>query len=489
MASPPTQKPHAVCIPYPSQGHISPVLKLAKYLHFRGFHITFVNTEFNHQRLLKSIGSVKAIDDFQFETIPDGLPPSDSDSTQDIPSLCASVRVNCLDSFVDLITRLNNSPDLPNVSCIISDGAMSFTVKAAEQLNIPEVVFFTISACGFVGYAYYAELVERGLVPLKDETDLTNGYLDTPVDWIPGMEGIMRLKDFPSFMRTTDPEATMLTVNIEHVSLASRANGLILNTFEDLEPNVLKTIRSTYPHEVFTIGPIHLLEHQIQESESKSIGSSLWKEDASCLEWLNQWEPNSVVYVNYGSIAVMTAHQLTELAWGLANSKHPFLWIIRPDIVSGDSAKVPQEFLEETKGRGMIASWCQQEQVLAHSSIGVFLTHSGWNSTMESISEGIPMICLPSHAEQQTNCRYVCTEWANGSEIDAADVKKDEVERLVREMLDEDKGKEMRKKALDWKEKAQSSVKPGGSSYVNIERLINHVLLENSNAVSETKAN
>ncbi|KAI3850322.1 hypothetical protein MKW92_036132 [Papaver armeniacum] len=487
MGSLATQKPHAICIPYPAQGHISPMLKLAKYLHFRGFHITFVNTEFNHQRFLKSRGSGNAIDDFQFETIPDGLPPSDSDSTQDIPSLCASVRVNCLAPFVDLVTRLNDSPDVPNVSCIISDGAMSFTVKAAEQLNIPEVVFFTTSACGFIGYVYYAELVERGLVPLKDESDLTNGYLDTPVDWIPGMEGIMRLKDFPTFIRTTDREATMLTVNIEHTSLALRAKGVILNTFEDLEPKVLKTIRSTYP-EVLTIGPLHLLGHQIPESESKSIGSSLWKEDASCLEWLNQWEPNSVVYVNFGSITVMTAQQLTEFAWGLANSKHPFLWIIRPDMVSGDSAKVPEEFLEETKGRSMIASWCQQEQVLAHSSIGGFLTHSGWNSTLESISEGIPMICWPFFAEQQTNCRYVCTEWANGSEIDA-DVKKDEVERLVRELMDEEKGKEMRKKALDWKEKAQSAVKPGGSSYMNIERLINHVLLGNSNAVAETNAN
>ncbi|OVA18812.1 UDP-glucuronosyl/UDP-glucosyltransferase [Macleaya cordata] len=483
MGSLAAQKPHAICIPYPAQGHISPMLKLAKYLHFRGFHITFVNTEFNHQRLVKSRGSdsVNILDDFRFETIPDGLPPSDPDVTQDIPSLCNSVRKNCLVPFRDLINRLNDSSDVPNVTCIVSDGVMSFTLQAAEELDIPEVVFFTTSACGFIGYVYYAELVKRGYVPLKDESYLTNGYLDTPIDWIPGMEGIIRLKDFPTFIQTTDPDAIMLNYNIEQTRNALRAKGLILNTFDDLEPKVLKTIRSKFP-EVFTIGPLQLMGRQIPESKLKSVGSSLWKEETGCLDWLNQWEPNSVVYVNFGSITVMTAQQLSEFAYGLANSKHPFLWIIRPDMVSGENAKLPEEFVEETKGRGMLASWCPQEQVLSHPSIGGFLTHSGWNSTIESISEGVPMICWPFFAEQQTNCRYVCTEWAIGSEIDS-NVKRDEVEKLVRELMEEEKGRDMRKKALDWKEKAQLAIKPGGSSYMNLERLINQVLLGKSSSV------
>ena len=99
----------------------------------------------------------------------------------------------------------------------------------------------------------------------------------------------------------------------------------------------------------------------------------------------------------------MTNEQLVEFAWGLANSKQDFLWIIRPDLVKGVSAVLPEEFLEETRERGKLASWCPQEKVLGHSAVGGFLTHCGWNSTIESISSGVPMICWPFFADQQTN--------------------------------------------------------------------------------------
>lgn len=165
------EKPHAVCIPYPAQGHINPMLKLAKLLHHRGFHITFVNTEFNQNRLLKSRGpdSVKGLPSFRFETIPDGLPPSDADATQDIPSLCVSTRKTCLAPFKNLLSKLNDtdSSNVPPVTCVVSDGVMSFTLDAAKELGIPDVLFWTTSACGFMGYAHYHQLIEKGYIPLK----------------------------------------------------------------------------------------------------------------------------------------------------------------------------------------------------------------------------------------------------------------------------------------------------------------------------------
>lgn len=163
------QRPHAVVIPYPAQGHISPLLKLAKLLHSRGFYITFVNSEFNHNRLLRSRGpaSVAGLPDFRFRAIPDGLPPSDKDATQDIPQLCASILENGLPPFLELINTINRSPDCPDVTCIVSDGHMSFTLDAADRLCIPEVYFFTTSACGFWAYCNVAQLIQRGLCPLK----------------------------------------------------------------------------------------------------------------------------------------------------------------------------------------------------------------------------------------------------------------------------------------------------------------------------------
>ncbi|GLT93789.1 hypothetical protein SLE2022_115630 [Rubroshorea leprosula] len=471
------EKPHAVCIPYPAQGHINPMLKLAKLLHHRGFHITFVNTEFNHKRLLKSRGSdsLNGLPSFRFDTIPDGLPPTDVDATQDIPSLCESTRRTCLAPFKELLRKLNDpSSDNPPVSCIVSDGVMSFTLDAAQELGLPEVLFWTTSACGFLGYLHFRHLIERGYTPLEDESYLTNGYLDTVIDWIPGMKGI-RLKDLPSFLRTTDPNFFMLDFILGETERAKRASAVVLNTFDALENGALSALSSMLPP-VFSVGPLPLLLNQVHDNDLEQIGSNLWREEPECLRWLDSKEPNSVVYVNFGSITVMTSNQLIEFAWGLANSNQTFLWIIRPDMVVGDAAILPPEFVTKTKNRGLLATWCPQEQVLSHPAIGGFLTHSGWNSTLESISAGVPMICWPFFAEQQTNCRFCCTEWEIGMEINS-DVKRDEVERLVRELMEEEKGREMKRKALEWKRMAEAAAaSPSGSSAMNLDKVIKEVL-------------
>ncbi|XP_042495867.1 7-deoxyloganetin glucosyltransferase-like [Macadamia integrifolia] len=472
------KKPHAVCIPYPAQGHINPMLKLAKLLHHRGFYITFVNTEFNHKRLLKSRGSdsLKGLPDFQFQTIPDGLPPSDIDATQDIPALCQSTSTTCLVPFRNLLSKLNTTPHIPPVTCVVSDGAMSFTLQAAEEIGVPEVLLWTTSACGFLAYLHYPHLMDRGFTPLKDASYLSNGYLDTPLDWIPGMNGI-RLKDIPTFVRTTNPDDVMLDFVKGEVGRAYKASAIILNTFEILEKDVVDALSTMLPR-VYTIGPLPLMLDQIKDDRLSSIGSNLWKEESECLEWLDSKEPSSVVYVNFGSITVMTPQQLVEFAWGLANSNHTFLWIIRPDLVAGDSAVLPSEFVSQTKERGMLSSWCPQEKVLNHPAIGGFLTHSGWNSTLESICGGVPMVCWPFFADQQTNCRYSCTHWGIGTEMDN-NVKRDEVEKLVRELMEGDKGKEVKTKAMVWKKKAEEATSPDGSSLLNFDNLVDEILLSN----------
>ncbi|KAI3685307.1 hypothetical protein L6452_34549 [Arctium lappa] len=411
------QKPHAVCIPFPAQGHINPMFKLAKILHSRGFYITFVNTEFNHRRLLKVLGSdtLNRHPSFKFETIPDGLPPPENfDVTQDIPSLSKSTSETCLEPLKKLLSKLNDTTTMPPVSCIVSDGAMSFTLDAADELGIPEVLFWTTSACGFLAYVHYNTLMEKGLFPLKDSADLTNGYLDTILDCIPSMKDI-RLKDMPSFVRSTDPDEFMVKFALQETIRAKKASAIIINTFEELEHDVLNELYSIYPH-VYSIGPLHILENNMVNNDLQLLGSSLWKEETECLEWLDSKESNSVVYVNFGSIAVMTPQQLVEFSWGLANSNQTFLWVIRPDLVSGDSPMLPPEFLVATKDRG-------------------------------------------------------CNQWGIAMEIDS-DVDRKQVEKLVRLLMVEKKGEDMRRMARVWKKKAESM-----SSLLNIDNLINQVLL------------
>ena len=170
-----TTKPHAVMVPWPAQGHVNPVMRLAKLLHSRGFYITFVHTEFNLSRLIRSNGpdSVKGLPDFRFETIPDGTPPpSNPDATQDVALVCDSLRKNCFGPFKELLERLNSNaspPDVPPVTCVIADGVMNFAIRAAEALDLPGVSLFTSSAFSYVGYLHYSELIKRGIFPFKSK--------------------------------------------------------------------------------------------------------------------------------------------------------------------------------------------------------------------------------------------------------------------------------------------------------------------------------
>ncbi|KAM3305360.1 hypothetical protein P3S67_012226 [Capsicum chacoense] len=259
---------------------------------------------------------------------------------------------------------------------------MSFTLSVARDLGIPQVFFWTTSVCGLLGYMHYHNLVEKGYTPLKDESYLTNGYLEKTLDWIPGMKDI-HLRDLPA---------------------------IVVNIFEPLEKEVLESLQVLLP-KVYAIGPLHLLVKQVDDKNLEDLGSNHWKENLKCLEWLDSKKTNPVVYVNFGSVVVMTINQLIEFTWGLANSKVEFLWIIRPDIVSGEQAVLPIEFSEETKERGMLVSWCAQEKVLNHPSIGGFLTHNGWNSTLESISSGVPMIFCHSSQSNQLIVDFVTLNW------------------------------------------------------------------------------
>ncbi|CAL2277743.1 unnamed protein product [Prunus armeniaca] len=286
-----------------------------------------------------------------------------------------------------------------------------------------------------MGYTQYRQLIDKGLTPLRGEASLTNAYLDTTIDRILGMKDI-RLRDLPSFVRITDPEDIMLSFAMGEVERASKASAIILNSYDTLEYRVLEALSSMFPP-IYTIGPNHLLVNKIvsQITTSSSIVSSLWKEEPECLQWLDSKEPD---------------------------------W---PDLVKGDTVILPSEFAQEKKQRGLLVSWAPQEEVLNHPSIGGFLTHSGWNSTIESLSAGVPMVIWPFFADQQTNCWFSCTQWGVGLEIDS-NVKRSEVEKLVRELLSDEKGKEMRKNAMEWKRKAEEATGPRGSSLLNLEKLV-----------------
>lgn len=280
----------------------------------------------------------------------------------------------------------------------------------------------------------------------------------------------IRLRDLPSFIRTTNIDDVMFDFMGSETRNCLSSSAIIFNTFDELEHDVLEAISTKFP-QIYTVGPLSLLSREVTESHLKPLRLSVWKEDQKCLEWLDTQAPKSVVYVSFGCLTTVTDQKLREFAWGLAESKQPFLWVLRPDMVLGDAAILPEDFLEETKNRGFLASWCPQEQVLAHPSVGAFLTHCGWNSTLEGICGGVPLICWPFFADQQPNTRYACVHWGIGMELND-EVKRTDIIAILKEIMEGDKGKELRQNAEEWKRKAEHSTAVGGSSYGNFNRLI-----------------
>ncbi|XP_051201177.1 7-deoxyloganetin glucosyltransferase-like [Lolium perenne] len=472
-------RPHAVVVPHPSSGNINPALQLAKLLHRHGFYITFVNTEDNHRRVQATEGAAAVLgrDGFRFEAIPDGLVEAHRYTGNYDLALSMATSTHCAAPLRELLRRLNATPGVPPVTCLLPTSLMSFALGVARELGIPTMVLWGCSAAALMGQMRLRELQERGYLPLKDNSCLTNGHLEkTVIDWIPGMPPTS-LGDISSFVRTTDPDDASLRFNIVEAEGCTKAGALIINTFDDLEADVLDALRAEYPR-IYTIGP---LGDQLRDdnaaaednSNSTNGGLSLWKQDTECLAWLDTQAKSSVVYANFGSLTFLTADQLAEFAWGLAASGHPFLWSIRDNLVPGASAGLtvlPPEFVAATAGRCCLTTWCPQEQVLRHPAVGCFLTHNGWNSTCQSVAAGVPMVCWPGFADQYTNCRYACEVWGMGLRLDD-DVRREQVAGHVSQAM---RSGEMRRSAAAWKAKAEDATAPGGggSSYENLQSMV-----------------
>ncbi|CAN6213615.1 unnamed protein product [Urochloa humidicola] len=210
--------------------------------------------------------------------------------------------------------------------------------------------------------------------------------------------------------------------------------------------------------------------------------SSLLRQDRGCLDWLDTQVPASVLYVSFSNLAVMSAADLVEAAWGIAGSGRTFLWVLRLVLVLGAS---PSQLLSEgfdaaTRGRGAVVEWAPQEEVLAHDAVGAFWMHCGWNSTLEAACAGVPMLCSPCFRDQMGNARYVDHVWRVGVELVVGELDRGKVAAAVATVMDgggDTTGAGgMRRRALELKRRAAESIGEDGSSALNVDRLVDHIM-------------
>ena len=303
-----------------------------------------------------------------------------------------------------------------------------------------------------------------------------DGDLDRLVTSLPPMEGFLRRRDLPSVFRANNVDDPSIQFVLRDHAHTPRTQGLILNTFEDLEGPVLSQIRNNCP-KTYAIGPLHeLLKSRLaSEMIMSQTSDGLWEEAKLCIAWLDDQLPKSVIFVSFGSVLAIEKDELIEFWYGLVNSGCHFLWVIRPNSLRREDreGQTPVELLEGTKERGLIVSWAPQEEVLAHSAVGGFLTHSGWNSTIEGIDAGVPMICWPRFADQQINSRFVSHVWEVG--MDMKDICVGiTIEKMIRTVMEEERAKFM--KSVDsMAGLAKKCVSEGGSSYCNLISLIEDI--------------
>lgn len=200
----------------------------------------------------------------------------------------------------------------------------------------------------------------------------------------------------------------------------------------------------------------------------KQYGISLYKPEAeACLNWLDDRDSGTVVYVSFGSIDRLSEEYINEIAQGLIQSNCFFLWAIR----DCEREKLSIDFISESSEKGLIVSWCPQLDVLAHKAVGIFVTHCGWNSTLEALSLGVPMVAVPVWFDQPTNGKYIVDVWRVGVRVpvdESGMVSRDEVAVCIMDAMEGDEKEEIRENALKWKKLAIEAMDEGGSSDQNI---------------------
>ncbi|KAE8726079.1 UDP-glycosyltransferase 74B1 [Hibiscus syriacus] len=433
-------KGHVIVVPYPSQGHINPLLQFAKRLASKGVKATLATTRY-------TVGSICA-PQIGVEAISDGFDEGGYSQAGNVEFYLKSFREQGSRTLTRLIHKFKHAGT--PVTCVVYDSFLPWALDVAKQQGIHCASFFTNSAavCSIFSRIHHGLLA----LPLTPET--------TPL-MLPGLPPL-NFRDLPTFLRFPDSYPAYLAMKLSQFTTLNQADWVFANTFEDLETEEAKGASELWRAKM--IGPMvpsAYLDERIKGD--RSYGSSLWKPlSEECMEWLETKPSKSVVYISFGSMVSLTEEEMEEIAGGLKESNLHYLWIVR----KSEQKKLPKWFLDLNKEKGMVVTWCNQLEMLSHPAVGCFVTHCGWNSTLEGLSLGVPMIGVPKWADQLTDAKFVEEIWGIGvraKEDEEGVVRKEELIKCFKEVMEGERSKEFKRNANKWKEIAKTAISEGGS--------------------------
>ncbi|EOY05113.1 Indole-3-acetate beta-D-glucosyltransferase, putative isoform 1 [Theobroma cacao] len=453
-------QPHVLLVTLPGQGHINPSLQFAKRLIHLGLRVTFATAVSAIRRMkpmspLEGLTYVAAYSD----GYDDGLKPGD-----DIDRYILESRRKGLETLSEFIGA--SIEEGIRFTCIVYGIMMPWVALVAREFHIPSTLLWNQPASVFVTYYYY----------FKDYGDIIRKTVKDPssIVELPGLPPLAS-RDMPSFFLPANEYDCALPSLKQHVEILDEETKpkVLVNTFDALEPEAIKVIDK---YNLVGIGPLipsAFLDGN--DHSDSSFGGDLFKGTNDFVQWLDSMPKSSVIYVSFGSILMLTKQQMEEIANGLLGTGYPFLWVIREG--AGEKEEKLSR-IEELKKQGMIVPWCSQVEVLSHPSVGCFLTHCGWNSALESLVSGVPMVTFPQLTDQGTNAKLVEDLWKTGVRVtrnpeERIVVEGHEIKRCLELIMEGgEKGEELRKNGKKWKYLAREAVKEDGSSLKNLEAFV-----------------
>uniref|UniRef100_A0A0D9XFQ2 Deoxynivalenol-UDP-glucosyltransferase n=1 Tax=Leersia perrieri TaxID=77586 RepID=A0A0D9XFQ2_9ORYZ len=459
---------HVVLVPYPSQGHINPVVQFGKRLAAHpGVRCTVAVTRF----VVSSTTANPFSGGVHVAVFSDGCDGGG-------PAELGGHRGPYFERLeeagsVTLDRLLRDEAESGRAATVVVFDAFVPWARAVARRHGAACAAFLTQSCAVDAVYSHARDGRVLAVPVAE------GH--GPIR-LPGMSVDLAVDDLPTFLAAADTHhPSMRKMLMAQFAGLDDVDHVFVNSFYELEPQEAKYMLGRWGAK--TTGPTvpsAFLDGRLPDDAS--YGFHLHTPMTSeCREWLDSQPAGSVVYASFGSIAAPGPEQMAEVADGLYNSGSPFLWVVR----STETHKLPDGFVGKISSdskRGLIVAWCPQLEVLAHRAVGCFVTHCGWNSTVEALSTGVPMVAVPQWSDQTTNAKYVEDVWrvgvrgrADGEGI----VQKAEVERCVREVMEGERSKEFMKNAAGWSGKARCAVSEGGSSDKNIEGFLSKYRLCN----------
>lgn len=452
---------HFLLISYPGQGHINPCLHLAKRLIHAGARVTFATTVSG----LREIKTLPSLEGLSYASFSDGF--DDGKKPIDDPEqfMSESKRVGT-QSLTDLILSLSN--EHRPVNFLIYGLLLQWAADLARDLGIPSALLCIHSAAAFAIYNHYFNS-QDGMYEIYKH----NLPKSICLQGLPPFASV----DLPSFLLPTSPHASVLPTFQEHILTLEKDPHpcVLLNTFDALEEEAIKNVDNM---NLITIGPLipsGFLDGEDGQSD-ESFRCDLFERSKDYSHWLSSKPRHSVVYVSFGSMVVMQRKQMEEILHGLVESGRPFLWVIRSSEDGREEIEDMMKSMLKEEEQGLIVPWCSQEEVLCHNSVGGFVTHCGWNSTLESIAAGVPVVACPHFSEQATNAKLTEEVWGTGIRARTNEeglVEREEIKKCVEMLMgDGEKGEELRRNIKKWKGLAVQAAKEGGSSHEHLKAFV-----------------